>query len=389
VYLTALDRGGEKQRVVDTSADGAYVPPRSGNPGYVVMIQGDSLVAQPFDINSVRMTGPAAAIPGAGSALTFIGANRSNLSVANDGTIVYASGSNRYQMAWFDTNGTPLSNVGTPDRYVGLRISPDGSQALTFVDDALGNRDIWRVDLTSGARNRVTAGNVRQVFGIWSPDGRRIAFSGLTRNRTLFEKSVSGDLSERPLLRSDHVVVPTDWSPDGKYLLYTEQGLGYDVFAFVTEGESKPMPLLRSPAAEMHGQLSPDGRFLAFASNESGRYEVYVQRFPDPTNPQRVSANGGSYPRWSRRGDELYFRSLDGQLVAVPVRLNGTTATARAPRPVMRLIEPPALSLHPYEIAPDGRILALTPVSGAATGISLNVLVNWQAALERRSGPSP
>jgi len=381
VYLAALDRGGETQRIADASADAAYVPPRGNGPGYVVMVQGDSLVVHPFDVGSMRITGPAATIPGAGSALTFTGANRSNLSVANDGTILYASRSNRYQMTWFDTHGNPQSTVATPDRYVGLRISPDGTQALTFVDDAVGNRDIWRVDLTTGARTRVTADN-RGAFGIWSPDGQRIAFSGLGR-QTLFEKSASGEPGERPLLRSDHQVFPTDWSRDGKYLLYTRQNPGLDVMAFVIGGESRPMPVLRSPAADLQGQLSPDGQLLAITSNESGRNDVYVGSFPDPRNPRRVSANGGSYPRWSRRGDELYFRSLDGQLVAVPVQLTGTSATPRAPRPVMRLIEPPAIQLHPYDIAPDGRILALTPVSGAGSDISLTVLVDWQTALRR------
>jgi hypothetical protein len=201
--------------------------------------------------------------------------------------------------------------------------------------------------------------------------------------RTLFEKSVSGEPGERPLLRYEHQVFPSDWSRDGKHFVYTTMSPGYDVMAFAIGGESKPMPVLRSPAADMHGQLSPDGRFLAFTSNESGRNDVYVGSFPDPTNARRVSANGGSYPRWSRRGDELYFRSLDGQLVAVPVQLTGTSATPRALRPVMRLIEPPAILLHPYDIAPDGRILALTPVSGAGTDVSLTVLVNWQAALRR------
>jgi hypothetical protein len=381
VYLTAFERGGEKQRIADASADGAYVPPRGNGPGYVVMVQGDSLVVHPFDVASMRITGAAVAIPGAGSALTFTGANRSNLSVANDGTIVYASGSNRYQMTWFDTHGNLLRNVGTPDRYVGLRISPDGSQALTFVDDAVGNRDVWRVDLITGARTRVTADN-RGNFGVWSPDGQRIAFTGMGR-QTLFERRVSGEPGERPLLQYDHQVFPTDWSRDGKYLLYTTMSPGYDVMAFVIGGESKPMPVLQSPAAELQGQLSPNGQFLAFTSNESGRSDVYVESFPDPTSPRRVSPNGGSYPRWSRSGEELYFRSLDGQLVAVPVQLTGTSVTVRAPRPVMRLSEPPAIALHPYDIHPDGRILALTPVSGAGSDISLTVLVNWQAALGR------
>jgi hypothetical protein len=322
VYLTALDRGGDKQRVADASIDAAYVPPRGTEPGFVLMVQGDALVVQPFDVDSMRIAGPAVAIPGAGNALSFTGANRSTLSVANDGTIVYAAGTNRYQTTWFGRDDTAARNVGVADRYVGLRISPDGTEALTFVDDAVGNRDIWRMELTRGARDRVTSDN-RGNYGTWSPDGQRIAFSGLTR-QTLWEKSARGDTGDHALLRSDYPMYPSDWSRDGKYLLYTQQNPGYDLWALAI-GASKAMPVLRSPASELHGELSPNGQFIAFTSNESGRNEVYIQAFPNPTTLRRVSTSGGGYPRWGRKGNELFFRSLDGALVAVPVRFNGTS----------------------------------------------------------------
>jgi hypothetical protein len=155
------------------------------------------------------------------------------------------------------------------------------------------------------------------------------------------------------------------------------------VWALSIEGESKAMPVVGSPAAELQGEHSPDGQFMTFTSNESGRNEVYILKFPDPTTRRKVSTDGGGYPRWSKEGNELYFRSLDGQLVAVPVRFNGAAADLGDPRLVMRLIEPPGVHPYPYDIASDGRILALTPVSGAGTDISLTVLVNWQVALQR------
>jgi serine/threonine protein kinase len=383
VYLTALDRIEQTQRIADASVDAAYVRPRDSGPAYVLMVQGDSLVVQPFDVDSMRITGPAVPIPGAGNALTFTGASRSNLSVANDGTVVYAAGSNRYQLTWFGEDGTTLRNVGLPDRYVGLRLSPDDTAALTFVDDSVGNRDIWRVELMRDGRNKLTSDN-RGGYGTWSPNGQRIAFTGLTR-QTVFAKSASSDAGNQVLLKSEYPVYPSDWSRDGKLLLYTlnSPARQFDVWQLPLEGASKAMPLLQSSAAEMNAGFSPDGQFIAFTSNESGRDEVYIQHIHDATTRKQVSTSGGGYPRWSRKGNELFFRSLDGQLVKVPVRINGTSTDVGDPRFVMRLIQPPTVLTYPYDIASDGRILAMTPVSGAASDISLTVLVDWHAALRR------
>lgn len=129
----------------------------------------------------------------------------------------------------------------------------------------------------------------------------------------LFEKSASGDAAERELLRSDYPMYPSDWSRSGKDLLYTENSPsgGFDVWALSVGGASKATPILQSPAAEMHGEFSPNGRFIAFTSDESGRNEVYVQNFVDTAIRRRVSTSGGGYPRWSRKGDELFYRSLE------------------------------------------------------------------------------
>ena len=224
----------------------------------------------------------------------------------------------------------------------------------------------------------------RGGYGIWSPDGQRIAFSGLTR-QTLFEKSAIAASGDRALLQSDYPIYPSDWSRDGKFLLYSQDSPGqqFDLWALALEGASTATPILQTPAAEMHGGVSPNGRFIAFTSDESGRDEVYVQTFLDQTTRRRMSTSGGSYPRWSRTGNELFFRSVDGHLVTVPVGFNGKSADVGKPRVVMPLIEPPAVMLYPYDIASDGRILALAPVAGEATDISLTVLVDWQATLRR------
>src|SRR5262249_28014375 len=123
---------------------------------------------------------------------------------------------------------------------------------------------------------------------------------------------------ESPLLQSDYNKTPTDWSRDGRYIIYRQSDpkTQIDIWALPLFGERKPFPVLQSEANENAGSLSPDGHWLAYHSDESGRYEVYVQRFPSGGAKQRVSTGSGVWPYWRRDGKELYYQSLDGKIMA-------------------------------------------------------------------------
>ena len=177
---------------------------------------------------------------------------------------------------------------------------------------------------------------------------------------------------------------PSDWSLDGQHLAYTaiSQDTSNDIWLLPMTGARKPAPLLQSPFSERHAQFSPDGRWLAFTSNETGRDDVYVQSFPDAATRRMVSSGGGAYPRWGPGGRELLYRAPDGRLMTVPVRLVGSSVELGTPSVVMRLVDAAGVHPYPYDVAADGRILALTPASGAVQDLTLTVLMNWQAALE-------
>ena len=218
---------------------------------------------------------------------------------------------------------------------------------------------------------------------MWSPDSQQVAFTGVNSREVLQAANARGGGEVQRLATFDGQVFPSDWSLDGKHLAYTASSLStsFDIWLLDMTGARQPAPLLQSPFAERHAQFSPDGRWLAFTSNETGRDDVYVQSFPDPTTRRIVSSRGGAYPRWGSGGRELLYRASDGRLTIIPVRLASSSVDLGAPSVVMRLVDAAGVHPYPYDVAADGRILALTPASGRVQDLTLTVLMNWQAAL--------
>jgi Tol biopolymer transport system component len=265
---------------------------------------------------------------------------------------------------------------------MGLRLSPDGKSVAVAVTASSGLSDIWRMELARDAVSRLTFDGHGYTM-VWSPDGNRIEYGAVAPN--LYETSASGVGPGNMILQAPHDVFVCDWSPDGRYLLYQEQSpdtLG-DLWLLPASGDRKPIPYLKTPFQEANAQFSPDGKWVVYTSNESGRDEVYVQSFPAGGAKFPVSTNGGDLARWRPDQKELFYRALDGKLMAVPVRPAGQALEFGAPVALMS-IRPPsgATSSYPYDIARDGRILALAPVAGEAPS-PLTVILNWQASLKK------
>ncbi len=181
VYLTALDRPSSTKLLLKAASDATYVPGPRNSPGHLLWVARDTVMAQPFDPQSAQMTGSVVAVPGTGGVASSVAAQRSSVSVSNDGTLLYNSGGTRYQLAWVGRDGTPRGTVGAVEQYVGLRLSPDGREVLvTIKDDAGGNGDLWRIDLASGARSRITSEG-SGWYAVWSPESQQVAFTSLTR----------------------------------------------------------------------------------------------------------------------------------------------------------------------------------------------------------------
>jgi Tol biopolymer transport system component len=343
------------------------------------------LTAQPFDPDQGRLFGDPTTVPGAETVSANTGTGFSRFSVSNDGAILFTSGTDRFQPTWFNREGKAIGTVGPPNRYVAIRISPDGNRAVTAIVDALEKRDLWLLDLTHGQSSRITTGGTGGS-AVWSADGLRLIAHGLNGSR-LFELSANGVGEERIVLESQKSAYVNDVSPDGRFLVYTTGSLegGYDLGVLPTGGDRKPAPFLATSASEYLGQISPDGKWIAYISDESGRDEVYVRSFPASGSKWPVSNLGGGYPHWRRDGKELFFVSPGGALMAVPVRPapQGLDLGAAAVLPVTVVISGGAFA-YSYDVAPDGqRILALVPGRGGRDSTSLTVLMNWVALLKK------
>jgi hypothetical protein len=382
VYVESLERPGQHVRLADSLTAGFYAPPQADHPGHLLWLRDGALTAQPFDTASARLYGEPGAVPGGEKVWSNASTNAAFFSASNQGFLVFRGGDDRDQLTWFRRDGKAEGTLGKPERHMSVRISPDGKSVATGVRASAGVADVWRIDLARDVPSRLTFDG-QGYSVVWSPDGQRIEYGAI--NRILYETVANGAGSASTILQSTNDVYVSDWSPDGSYLMYQEQSPDTqgDLWLLPSTGDRKPVPYLKTPFNEHGGQFSPDGRWVVYTSNESGRDEIYVQSFPRGKGKFTVSTTGGDYARWRPDQKELFYRALDGKLTAVPVRASGEGLEFGTPVPLMSVQQPlGALSAYTYDIARDGRILAMAPAAGEAPS-RLTVIVNWQASLKK------
>jgi eukaryotic-like serine/threonine-protein kinase len=368
----------EKRFVVEADANAAYAAP-----GYLLFYRDKALLAQRFDLKRYALTGVPTTVlndvqyqPQVKRAV--FGAAEKGLLVAQTGSGVALS-----RLVWFDRKGTELGTFGPPDVYGNVCLAPNGkSAAVSITDIASQNTDIWTYDLQRESAKRLTFDPAADTAPIWSPDATRLVFASNRRSfNDLYIKNSDGAQEEKSIGHDDIDKFPTDWSRDGKYILYTQDK---DLW-FVTLPELKNSLFLKAPWVLRNGQFSPDGKWVAYASNETGKWQVYVTSFPDAHGKWQVSTAGGEQPRWRDDGKELFYLSSNGKLMAAPVT-TGAKFDTGAPVALFQASprQPiPIFDLFVYDVSRDGqRFLIITDLKQADT-TPISIVLNWAGKMNK------
>lgn len=379
VYLGSLDASGTRRLAAADSAA------EYGSPGYLLMVRQGVLVAERFDVAGGTLMGDPVPVA---SAIGLVGGGRGAFSASATGLLAHRSGvPGAQQLTWIDRGGKTTATVGSPDTpgaFSFPELAASGSRvAVEGVVD--GNADVWVIDAVRALPNRFTVSPASEGAPVWSSDGSRIVFRS-NRNGffDLFEKPASGAREEQLLLQTSTDKFPADLSPDGGVLLYVNQAAttASDLWALPRDDTREPFPVVQTSFSEDEGQFSPDGRWIVYRSNESGRLEIYARPFPGPGGTQRISTQGGSHPRWSRRGNELFYIALDNQLMSVPIRQSSDAKTldVGVPRALFptRLAGASSLPKQQFAVAADGqRFLMIVADDRSAPPIT--IVQNWMA----------
>ncbi len=343
--------------------------------GYLLYARQGNLLAHPFDPDRRRFTGDP--FPIAEQLQLWASGVRATFAVSDNGVLAYMGGSpTASRLLWFDRDGRQSSALGEPANFGSLSLSRDGLHLAVEVLDQQGGNQIWLSESSRDVRTRFTA-NFVHARPSWSPDASQVAFASTRKGQfDVYRKSLSGG-DEGPLIQSPWQKYPDSWSPDGRWLVYEvlNPQTRWDLWAQPLTGDAKPFAVSETDSEERYAQISPSGRWIAYDSNESGRYEVYLSAFPGPAGAKRrVSTAGGSYARWRADSRELFYLSLDNQIMAVEIGDNIGTPRVLFPTRAARVP-------FPYDVSPDGKRFLVNSLEQDSNPLTL--VLNWTADLRR------
>jgi Tol biopolymer transport system component len=393
VILAQSLKTGEQKTLIQGGTSPHYL-----STGHLIYAQSGRLLAVPFDPRRLAITGTAVPVfedvaQGTGGYAAYALSAQGSLVYINGGQF---GGRSRTTLNWVDRMGVARPLREEAHVFSRPNLSPDGRYLAIRNGDAGPGFDTWISDLIRGTLRRLTfaksQSNEQVGTGVWTPDGRRVIYSlsggsaagGGGGSYKLMWRPADGTGTEEELLSGNEPMEPLGCSPDGQVVVFFRLRSGHrDLFTLSLIGEHKERPLIESSFNKFAAQISPNGRWIAYVSDESGRQEVFVQPFPDLNGKWQISAMGGTEPRWSRDGRQMFYRN-GSKMMAVDIQ---TQAGFAAGIPRLLFDQPYATGnlYYYYDVAPDGqRFLMLKDIEEQTSQLELRMVLNWGEEVKRR-----
>jgi serine/threonine protein kinase len=359
-----------EQRVLLKQGNSAHY----ASTGHLVYGWAGMLLAVPFDLEQLTVTGPPVQI--VEGVITRTG---SEFGVSDEGSLVYLPGQEMAdrKLVWVDQKGLVEPLAANLRSYYYPRLSPNGRLLATILHSDAGNSDVYVYELDRSAWTRLTVNPDGDWNPVWTPDGERITYCSVRSTApNLYWKPVDGGPAEGgPVLTRKYAQFPTSWSPDGKFLAFTDehQETKFDVMLLPAEGEREPQPFACTEHNETAAMFSPDGRLIAYQSDESGRYEIYIRHFGSQGRRWTISTEGGTEPVWARDEQKmkLYYRNGDKMMV-VDIKTEPDFAPSQPKLLFEERFNAGRLAAD-YDVTADGRFLMIQETPST----QIHVVLNW------------
>jgi serine/threonine-protein kinase len=352
---------------------GRYLPS-----GHLVFIHQGTLFAAPFDLERVELDGsPVPVIEGVWASPIFAGAQ---FSFSDTGALAYVAGESVVSspIHWLGRDGATTLLRDEPANWWSPRFSSDGDRLAMMINDG-AQWDIWVYDWSRDTPTRLTFDPAHDMNPAWTPDGRHVVFSSSRSGRgvsNLYWRPSDGSGEAGRLTESENHQRPESWHPSGRFLAFQELSplTGWDLKILEMEGDEASgrtpgtmTTFVDEPAIEVQSVFSPDGRFLAYASNESGHFEVYVRPFPGPGGKWQVSAGGGAWPTWSKTRPELLYATEGGTIMVASYAAEGDSFRSERPVPWSDVHSMwMGVAVSSFALHPDGERIALRLTNGVS-----------------------
>lgn len=352
-------------------------------PGILLVTSNGKMLAAPFSLDKFKITKSPITI------LTDIdgepGSGISNYSVSNSGNLVYLKG-NRVKdlkLVLNDRNDLTSPILLENREYNTPRISPDGKKLAILVGKEQSS-NIWLYDFKIKTINKFTFdGSINSL--VWAPNRKGLYYmSNKNGKEGLKYKSLLGNSTEILIDdRQNELRQITSISNDGKYICFAGVGGTSDGIIQILNLKTKKIIIKKSNNNDYNGIISPNNKYLVYQTNETGTFEIFVTTFPNLNGKWQVSRNGGSYPIWTKNGNELIYTTPTNKLLSVPVNTNNGFTIGK-PKELLDISGNffPNNARNNYDITPDGKnFVFIKSSNNIAKQNTLNIILNWEKEL--------